>query len=159
MQRNTLTSLYTGSTASAPEVRSWARQPWHSPTQGNVASRGQAASWPFCFPLLQTQAKTSRTGSGRCLHRGGQHCVGMPQWSFFPGKSLLSFPFPILGELILTLVLWVLFCFTNPPAQGQLGSKRMKLRLCIVLQNKLEFLTSYQSCSNSSFADALPHNP
>lgn len=154
----TSTSFYAGSSASAPGPRSWARQPQHSPTQGDMVSRGQAASWPCCFPLLQTQGDRAKTRSGTCLHTELDSAV----WARPGGPSFLinlSSPFPILGELILTLVLWVLFCFTNPPAPGQFGSKRMKLRLHIVLRIKLQFLTSYQSCSSSSFANALPHNP
>lgn len=71
----------------------------------------------------------AETGPGRCLHTEIAQCGHVPG-VLLPEKSLFSFPFPILGELILTLVLWVFFCFTDPPAQGQLGTKRMKLRLC-----------------------------
>lgn len=106
MQCNTLTSFYTGNSASAPGQRSWGRQPWHSPTRGNVASRGQAVSWPCIF---SSAANTSQHIPNKIrqvsAHRARQHSLGMPRWSFFPDKALFSFPFPILWEQILTLVL------------------------------------------------------
>lgn len=113
-------------TARALGPRSWARQPWQGPTRGSVAPRGHTVSWPCCFPLLKTQPSWNQT---REVSTHKDSSVWAHPRSPPSLINLFSFPFPILGELILTLVLWVLFCFTDPSAQGQLGSKRMKWRL------------------------------
>lgn len=160
MQCNTLTSFYAGSSASAWGLWSWARQPWHSSMQGDVGARGQAASsarCELCCRHKPTRPDPRQAGRCPCAELGS--VVGACSSCFSCLINLSPRIFCNFRRTNYHTSTLNLLVFTDLPALGQLGSKRMKVGLHIVLQKKLQFLTSYLSCSTSSLTDALPHNP
>lgn len=122
MQCNTLTCFHT---ARASVPRGWARQPWQGPARGRVAPRGHCE----LATLLPNAENTTQPKPDQ----GGEHTQDSTVWALprvlIPDKSLFSFPFPTLGELILTLVTLsplLFYRFTSSRATWQ---QNMKLRL------------------------------